>query len=172
MCGRSSERTNNDHYPTIAQYRRVLRRWAVEGGSSTSLQTDKDERRVLRTLQRVLPGRSVYTLQDNSIAVGPSDCKSGDPIYVILGCEVPIVVRRVDNVGHRVIGPIYIPGCADGQDVLGELPAGWETKFKTGTTVRIFQSENGTMQLDDLRLLGIDLPGGWGQDEDRDGQPI
>lgn len=46
----------------------------------------------------------------------------GDKIYIILGCALPVILRKVDN-GYRLIGDSYVHGIMKGE-VMEELQKG------------------------------------------------
>jgi hypothetical protein len=54
--------------------------------------------------------------------LAPRKTLPGDKICVILGCSVPVVLRKVDK-GYRLIGDIYVHGIMKGE-VMSELEKG------------------------------------------------
>lgn len=61
-------------------------------------------------------GRRPFLSSDGSLAIGPEEAESGDTVGVILGAEVPYVLRRrTKGDGFIFIGEAYIDGCMDGR---------------------------------------------------------
>ncbi|RYO87695.1 hypothetical protein DL766_009692 [Monosporascus sp. MC13-8B] len=51
--------------------------------------------------------------------------EGGDCVCIILGCEVPMVLRPSSEEAFRLVGPCYVHGTMDGEVILGPIPAGW-----------------------------------------------
>jgi hypothetical protein len=65
-------------------------------------------------------GRRLITLHTGHFGLGPNTVLPNDAVYVILGCSLPVVLRRAANTPHfRVIGECYVEGFANGEAVLG-----------------------------------------------------
>jgi len=99
--------------------------------------------RRLRVIPRVLPGdNQVYRLlatderptrpkehaDSMSIGLGPSTLNEGDTAYILLGCSIPVVLRRVDD--HYIyLDSAYVDGYVTGE-VIDELEQGVRSTFK------------------------------------------
>ena len=57
------------------------------------------------------------------IGLGPQKTQVGDHVFVIFGCETPLVLRKSTLVekAWQVVGSCYVPGVEDGQVFLGGL---------------------------------------------------
>ncbi|KAI1376500.1 heterokaryon incompatibility protein-domain-containing protein [Hypoxylon crocopeplum] len=116
------------------------------------------EGEILRQLHHHTRGRSCHSTTDGSIVLGPSMAHSGDHIYVIPGCEVPLVLRRVDSMTYRIVGPCYHPEYANREALLGKLPADWRVVSSEGELWYV-NEEQKIETLHDPRLGP--LPPGW-----------
>ena len=67
-------------------------------------------------------GRRLFTTKKGYIGLGPPDCVRGDSIVVLLGAEVPFVLRPHDD-HFRLIGETYVRGIMLGQ-VMDEVKNG------------------------------------------------
>ncbi|ROT37151.1 hypothetical protein SODALDRAFT_280002 [Sodiomyces alkalinus F11] len=79
-------------------------------------------------------GRAVLTTEEGYIGLGPRETRPGDRIVVLLGCDVPLVLRQVRSsrsatageAGEAVVvvGDCYVEGLMTGEALLGPLPEG------------------------------------------------
>jgi hypothetical protein len=51
----------------------------------------------------------------------PTETQKGDMVYVLLGADVPFVVRHMDDVGNVIVGECYVHGIMKGETVEGKL---------------------------------------------------
>jgi len=58
----------------------------------------------------------------------PADARFGDHICVILGCEVPLLLRpsASHNGQYQLVGGYYVHGLMYGEGLLGPIPSLWE----------------------------------------------
>lgn len=81
----------------------------VEGDASNELAD---------SLSFMLTGRRLATT-DQSLGFVPMAAEPGDSIAIILGCSVPLVIRRLDTIKSievwRVVGECYIEGLMEGE---------------------------------------------------------
>ena len=80
---------------------------------------------------------------------------TGDRIYIILGCRLPIVLRRTQSRDFRVVGPCYARGLTDGEGLLGPIPQPWELQYRNIDGYRIpnfFNTLTETVSTEDPRL--------------------
>ncbi|RYP33036.1 hypothetical protein DL767_004947 [Monosporascus sp. MG133] len=98
-----------------------------------------------RTIE-FLVGRRIFSSSEGYIGLAPSETRSGDIICVILGCVVPIVLRRAPAGGPKwnVVGPCYVQGLMHGEGIYGALPSYYQPVFTRGQEADI-----------DYRSLGI-----------------
>ncbi|KAI1122206.1 heterokaryon incompatibility protein-domain-containing protein [Nemania abortiva] len=69
-----------------------------------------------------LEGRCVYETEEGFIGVAPREAHNGDQICVILGCNVPMLLRHVSEDKYRLVGACYTSGIGRGEALLGPLP--------------------------------------------------
>ncbi|KAH7399094.1 heterokaryon incompatibility protein-domain-containing protein [Phaeosphaeria sp. MPI-PUGE-AT-0046c] len=64
--------------------------------------------------------RRLVTTETGHIALAPSTVRPGDPIYIILGCSIPVILRASGSNGyHEVVGECYVEGFMKGECVAG-----------------------------------------------------
>lgn len=51
------------------------------------------------------------------VAMAPRETRKGDMIYVLIGCSVPVVLRRVDSSADAfvVVGECFLPDFTNGR---------------------------------------------------------
>lgn len=54
---------------------------------------------------------------------------SGDLVYALLGCSLPVLLRPTDSSAFQVVSPYFVHAIMDGQAVLGPLPSPWSAAF-------------------------------------------
>ncbi|XXH00735.1 hypothetical protein Hte_007085 [Hypoxylon texense] len=116
------------------------------------------EARILHRLHRNIRGRSCHLTTDGFIILGPNMARKGDHVYVIPGCNVPLVLRQEGKTAYRIIGSCYRPEYANGEALLGRLPRGWRA-FSDEGTIRYVNDEQKIDTLHDPRQGP--LPPGW-----------
>lgn len=92
----------------------------------------------------------------------PSWTTQGDVVAVLIGSEIPFVLRRIQTTSgsstaqYRIVGPCYVHGFMDGEALLGPLPPGVETVSEVRTVQRKFRdSESGLLDLADPRIMAV-----------------
>jgi hypothetical protein len=75
-----------------------------------------------------LPGRAFFTTADGYIEICPADARCDDYICVILGSEVPLVLRPLSshNGQYQLVGECYVHGLMFAEGLLGPIPRSWE----------------------------------------------
>lgn len=58
--------------------------------------------------------RFVFTTREGRLGLGPSTAEPGDKIVVLLGCDVPVLLRPLDE-GYRLVGECYVDGVMYGE---------------------------------------------------------
>ncbi|KAH9204191.1 heterokaryon incompatibility protein-domain-containing protein [Leptodontidium sp. 2 PMI_412] len=78
-------------------------------------------------------GRRLFVTETGYIGAGPRNMQIGDQVFVLLGGEVPFVMREVEAVDtdklYRLVGDCYVHGIMDGEAVNNES-AGSEARGK------------------------------------------
>jgi hypothetical protein len=103
-----------------------------------------------RFLTRVwndLKYRCIFETAEGHIGLGTISAELGDQVIVIIGCDVPMLVRPLSDDNFKVVGACYTCGIGSGEALLGQLPDGikrvlqlnkasgaWEPVFSNTTT--------------------------------------
>ncbi len=66
--------------------------------------------------------RTLFVTQTGYIGLGPLTMQPNDTVCVLLGCSVPVVIRREAPNRHILIGECYLHGIMDGE----ALGTGWD----------------------------------------------
>jgi hypothetical protein len=59
--------------------------------------------------------RSFFVSATRYIGLGPADTQDGDVICIVLGSEVPFLLRPADGGRYTFVGECYVHGCMDGE---------------------------------------------------------
>ncbi|KAF4839486.1 hypothetical protein CGCSCA4_v011218 [Colletotrichum siamense] len=116
---------------------------------------------LLAELNHLLPGAAIFATNEGHFGSGSGAARIGDEIFVVLGCDFPLVMRHVEDSKYSIVGPCYVPRLSHGEAVLGPLPNGWKMLFD-GRGLETFTAPDGSHTLEDPRLE-MDLPPGWEQ---------
>lgn len=125
-----------------------------------------NEQRFFKRMDWGSGGKSFIWGSNGYIGVGPPSTKIGDEIFVIVGCQQPLVLRRHlrDSDEYSVVGECYVEGCARAEPLLGNLPeyVGFSTRSSTTTSDRSWcfrDLRSGELFYEDPRLerLNVDL---------------
>ncbi|KAL9943215.1 hypothetical protein D7B24_002947 [Verticillium nonalfalfae] len=119
-----------DHDVSIESLKLVLEQ--QEDSKRTSSSYDYSTLVYVTQLIATCKGRSFFTTQEGYIGLGPKYTKPGDKVYVVLGCDVPLILRDRHSGGDRanlpgepefeVVGDSYVHGLMSGEALLGPLP--------------------------------------------------
>lgn len=61
--------------------------------------------------------RTVSRTEKGYLGMGPPAAEKGDLVFVLPGCTVPFVLRKIES-GYRVIGECYTHGIMDGEAIV------------------------------------------------------
>lgn len=70
------------------------------------------------------PNKQLFTGEGGYVGMAPPPVRAGDEVWAVVGCAVPVVLRRVDEDQYVVVSACYAAGLADGEGLLGPLPQG------------------------------------------------
>lgn len=65
----------------------------------------------------VLAWRRMVITEKGYLGLAPADSRQGDRIYVVLGCNMPVVLRKCGDF-YTVVGESYLHGFMDGEAIL------------------------------------------------------
>ena len=97
------------------------RRWRIlwqkridfeKGDISTYAWKIRDD--LFRSLFSRMISRSVFTMDDSNIGLGPREMRKDDLVCILYGCRLPVVLRR-DGRSYNLIGPAYVNGAMGGE---------------------------------------------------------
>ncbi|KAI0151766.1 HET-domain-containing protein [Xylariaceae sp. FL1272] len=109
---------------------------------------------------------SLFTLSNKFLGVSNRQASQGDEVFVILGCELPMILRPLPHKQQfRVVGPCYVHGMMHGEALLGSLKHPWLVKVpgdEDGQDRAHFKNtETDLSTHEDPRLAEIPIPEEW-----------
>lgn len=117
----------------------------------------------LTRVEHYLKGRNFFTTKQGYIGLIPEAGKRGDQVCVILGCQSPMLLRRMGSGNMVVIGECYIHGLMNGEALLGTPSSKWQNSWivsvGSGYQKGFVDQETGENLFEDPRLR--ELPIGW-----------
>lgn len=125
-----------------------------------------DTQRFLKRMDFGSGGRMFIQCTNGYMGIAPPSTRAGDEIFVVVGCQRPLVLRSRPGGESRyvVVGECYVEGLARGEPLLGSLPdhIGFSVvRNQTAPRVsRCFRDlRSGELFREDPRLgsLGVDL---------------
>lgn len=78
--------------------------------------------RFVDQLNHYLRGKSVIKTREGYIGLAPQEALPGDRVCILLGCDVPLLLRPAQNHRFQVVGQCYVHGLMYGEAFLGPLP--------------------------------------------------
>ncbi|KAL1857040.1 hypothetical protein Daus18300_010488 [Diaporthe australafricana] len=107
---------------------------------------------------------------DGYVGVAPPSIEVGDEVFVVVGCQQPLVLRRNldrDNC-YSLVGECYVEGCARGEPLLGSLPdhigfemiinnETWRARKRPSRSFRDLRSGEPFGEDPRLKSLGVEL---------------
>lgn len=80
-------------------------------------------RNVLSYISQTLFAFRVFTSEEGHMGIAPRWAEAADMVTIILGCRVPLLLRRSTAPGeqYRIVGPCYMPDLQSGEKLLGPL---------------------------------------------------
>ncbi|KAI1410744.1 HET-domain-containing protein [Hypoxylon sp. FL1857] len=98
--------------------------------------------------------------------VGMIDGKphAGDEVFIILGCDLPMLLRPTTTGEYEVVGDCYVHGIMDGEAILGPIPHPWRVVMVTEggyNHAHYLNVDSERRSTEDPRLEEIPLPPEW-----------
>ena len=76
----------------------------------------------LDIISRYCQERSFVKTYEGYIGLAPPNAQSGDQVCILLGCDIPMLLRPSSKSQYQVVGPCYVHGLMMGEAFLGPLP--------------------------------------------------
>lgn len=148
-------------YPVLSEFKSLLTRIAMMDDEEFEyLEWSTAERWVLEEILSCATGRQFFEGTEGFIGMVPSSAQEGDEIYVLLGLNVPLVVRPVEEGRFRVVGEAYVPGTSKGEILFGPLPEGIQAIGVTSEGTYHFGFKNqhtGDVSFEDPRFRSLPI---------------
>ncbi|KAI7783842.1 hypothetical protein LA080_011315 [Diaporthe eres] len=155
------------NYPTSQIAETVVNRF-VSGGDlvEEDYKMGSDAQRFLKRMDWGSGGNNFFLGTGGYVGVAPPSTNIGDEIFVVLGCQQPLVLRNCLKGTNRysVVGECYVEGCARGEPLVGNLPGHIGFSMIEGTAKlewsrRFMDLRSGEIFHEDPRLesLGVNL---------------
>ena len=101
--------------------------------------------------------RAFFTTKKGNIGLAPRRTKTGDLLYIVLGCQLPMVLRVNEFGNYIVVGECYLDGYIDGIGLTGKLSSNWQCVERYNPDLKnhyaVFIDRNaGIVQIEDPRL--------------------
>lgn len=107
--------------PTIEGGKSIVQKMLSDVDHIKQRDISEDEFQFLRKAS-VLISKQVFRTTDGQFGVAPPEAQSGDHICVLLGCDVPMVLRATQNGKFLVVGSCVMQKVNSGESLLGPLP--------------------------------------------------
>ncbi|KAI0376840.1 heterokaryon incompatibility protein-domain-containing protein [Hypomontagnella monticulosa] len=75
-------------------------------------------------MRNAFRGRCFFTTECGRFGIGPSSTEPDDVVCLLLGSEMPIILKPVPSGQYNVVGDCFMHGIMSGEPFLGPLPAG------------------------------------------------
>ncbi|KAI1259471.1 HET-domain-containing protein [Xylariaceae sp. FL1019] len=110
----------------------------------------------------------IFTLSNGYVGLIYGKPQIGDEVFVMLGCDAPMLLRARLDGSYEVVGDCYVHGIMDGEVILGPLSQSWSVEIvkdmNTGKSRQLYHSvarEPKIRTYDDPRLASVPLPLEW-----------
>ncbi|KAI1380165.1 HET-domain-containing protein [Hypoxylon crocopeplum] len=160
---RNEDRWPDLLYPTLAELSEVVT--TAEGSDEAA------GRKLSGFYKKMIPDWinrcCLFTLQNGYIGIIYGTPQQGDEVFVILGCDLPMLLRPTSTGKYEVIGDCYVHGIMDAEALLGPLPSPWRVvgKQEEDRYFRVHYNDDDddtrSPSTEDPRLDGIPIPSKW-----------
>ncbi|KAI8220563.1 hypothetical protein K4K55_011528 [Colletotrichum sp. SAR 10_96] len=120
--------------------------------------------RALDVFSKSMTGMQLVRTTSGKFALGTGAAREGDEIFVILGCNMPIIMRPIGRLKYRIVGACFMHSLMRFEGLLGPLPEEWKMIYKTFSRIH----PSGMITINDPRLE--ELPDGWEQKSEQTGR--
>ncbi|KAI1769417.1 HET-domain-containing protein [Hypoxylon sp. FL1150] len=164
-------RTPGHGYPTLEELDKVVARsdsdereiWRRHNSQRLAWITLTSHYRALLT--KAFHNCCVFRTDNGYLGVIRGTPQKGDVVSVVLGVDVPLLLRPTRSGHYEVVGDCYVHGIMNAETLLGPLPPPW--LCQTGRDAAgdfqpyYYHTADGHKSADDPRLEAIPLPPEW-----------
>jgi hypothetical protein len=153
---------------TADDVRKVFEQWWTSR-HSPALILGQLESQIATDIAYEARANSFYVDDGDSPISGPPSAQQGDEVWVVIGCQSPLLLRPTSG-GYQLVGPCYHPMFGLREAILGPIPPGWtvETEFTPHGDRFWFRNDSEQISTRADPRLG-ELPLGWAPGEEQDG---
>ncbi|KAI1472761.1 HET-domain-containing protein [Daldinia caldariorum] len=112
-----------------------------------------------------IDGCYLFSTQNGYVGMINGEPQQGDEIFVVLGCNMPMLLRPTASGEYEVIGDCYVQGIMDGEALFGSIPPPWTVQIGADADNRVrawyYNEETAAIYRDHQRLQEVPLPLGW-----------
>ncbi|KAL7623141.1 hypothetical protein AAE478_006822 [Parahypoxylon ruwenzoriense] len=117
---RLSEKTLENVFPTQSRILETLRLLGTSGEKTDEENQDYQElqakiKKFNVAIELKLDSRRMFATEDGRLAIGPQSLEVKDEVWVLVGANVPFVLRRVGEGEYRLIGEAFLFGAMHGE---------------------------------------------------------
>ncbi|KAI1155632.1 HET-domain-containing protein [Nemania diffusa] len=160
--GQVKERINTQVLPTLCELRDEITRLAI---NPETISEQSPRATTLLGSLRWEDKPRVFALDNEYVGLFKGQLCPGDEVFIILGCTIPMVLRRTPTGEYEVVGNCYVHGIMDGEALLGVLPHPWKVEIYPNHnghgTPRFRNTDTGITTEDDPRLANTPIPTEW-----------
>lgn len=121
-------------------------------------------------LEEALPGYGFMETSEGFYGLAPEDAMPDDEVYVVLGCQVPLILRQNDDGEFAIVGHGYVQGYMEGEALLGRLPSGWRVVYQDVVENGMWFDHEDAPSYTRRDPRAGELPSGWRESRYQDGQ--
>ncbi|KAI3320241.1 HET-domain-containing protein [Xylariaceae sp. AK1471] len=162
VLGRVEERAAEQGYPTLSEIREEVTRLAAHPESTDQPKLSDYYR---DNIVSWVADMCIFETSNGYVGILQGNPHPGDEVFVILGCDVPVLLRPTSSGEYEVVGDCYLHGIMDGEALLGALPPAWSAQLvptADGVDRRLFRNADTNITTsEDPRLVNLSIPAEW-----------
>ncbi|KAI0121663.1 heterokaryon incompatibility protein-domain-containing protein [Xylariales sp. AK1849] len=142
----------------------TLKKAVVPAGDERNAIGNEADRYSEHYLGRLLYKKALFDTREGYIGIARQSVQPDDQVFILLGCEIPVILRQTPRNTYELASSCYMHGVMDGETVLGPLQQPWEIRnkrFGDQHVTTYYNTETDVWQSEDPRLKAIPLPPEW-----------
>ncbi|KAI0120886.1 HET-domain-containing protein [Hypoxylon sp. NC0597] len=159
--GQNRDRYRGDRgYPTLAELFEVV----ATAGTDEAAANGKTLNYYKNWITTRFNGQNLFSTQNGYVGTINGVPQQGDEVFIILGCDVPMLLRPSSTGEYEVIGDCYMHGIMDGEAILGPILHPWKVVLVLedgDDRIHYVNVEAGYESTGDPRLEQIPMLPGW-----------